>query len=156
MLQPIDPAQSFVLSRSPPRRPTEPCADRRAGHLQGGPGGAQNKWATTYANAVTKVTFVAGVPVVPPANDGPVPVMMASELSLARSGALDADLLAQRPFYGTDFTRPLLFLEDGQYYSNLAADRPDRRSVGRDERDRQLSRPAVALAVHSSGIRSPA
>jgi hypothetical protein len=48
--------------------------------------------------------------------------MLASELSLARSGAIDTDLLAQRQFYGTDYTRPLLFMEDGEYYSNLAAD----------------------------------
>jgi hypothetical protein len=86
------------------------------------PAALQNKWATNYASAVTKVKFAGGVPVVPPANDGPVPVMLASELSLARSGAIDTDLLAQRQFYGTDYTRPLLFMEDGQYYSNLAAD----------------------------------
>jgi hypothetical protein len=67
------------------------------------------------------VKFAGGAPVVPPANDGPVPVMLASELSLARSGAIDTDLLAQRQFYGTDYTRPLLFMEDGQYYSNLAS-----------------------------------
>ena len=30
------------------------------------------------------------------------------------------DLLAQHPFYGTDFTKPLLFLEDGSYFSTLA------------------------------------
>ena len=47
--------------------------------------------------------------------------MIATELTLARSGALDADLLAQHPFYGTDFTKPLLFLEDGSYFSNLAS-----------------------------------
>jgi hypothetical protein len=29
---------------------------------------------------------------------------MAGELTLARSGALDTDLLAQQPFYGTNFT----------------------------------------------------
>ena len=46
--------------------------------------------------------------------------MMASELNMARSGALDADLLAQRQFYGTDFTKPLLFIDDGAYYANLA------------------------------------
>jgi hypothetical protein len=46
--------------------------------------------------------------------------MMAIELNMARSGALDADLLAQRPFYGTDFTKPLLFIADGAYYANLA------------------------------------
>ena len=46
--------------------------------------------------------------------------MMADELTLARSGALDADLLAQQPFYGTNFTKPLLFIEDGQYFSTKA------------------------------------
>ena len=40
---------------------------------------------------------------------------------MARSGALDSDLLAQRQFYGTDFTKPLLFIADGAYYANLAA-----------------------------------
>jgi hypothetical protein len=46
--------------------------------------------------------------------------MLATELTLARSGAIDAALSAQQPFYGTDFTKPLLFLEDGQYYANQA------------------------------------
>jgi hypothetical protein len=46
--------------------------------------------------------------------------MMASELTLARSGALDTDLLAQQPFYGTNFTKPLLFIEDGSYFVNKA------------------------------------
>ena len=41
-------------------------------------------------------------------------------MTLARSGALDADLIANQAFYGTDFTRPLLFLEDGQYFSDKA------------------------------------
>jgi len=80
----------------------------------------QVKWATNYGNAVAKVRFVNGSPVLPKAADGPVPVMLATELTLARSGAIDTDLLAQRPFYGTDFTKPLLFLEDGQYYAGLA------------------------------------
>jgi hypothetical protein len=47
--------------------------------------------------------------------------MLATELTLARSGAVDTDLLAQRQFYGTDFTKPLLFLADGDYYNKLAA-----------------------------------
>jgi hypothetical protein len=84
------------------------------------PASLQNKWATNYGNAVTKVRFVNGAPVVPKANDGPVPVLLAAELALAQSGAIDADLLAQQPFYGTDYTKPLLFLEDGSYFASLA------------------------------------
>jgi len=50
----------------------------------------------------------------------PVPAMLATELTLARSGAIDADLSGAQPFYGTDFTKPLLFLNDGAYYANQA------------------------------------
>ena len=56
----------------------------------------------------------------PVGNYGPVPVMLGTELTLARSGAIDADLSGAQPFYGTDFTKPLLFLEDGAYYANQA------------------------------------
>jgi hypothetical protein len=40
---------------------------------------------------------------------------------MARSGALDASMLGKQPFYGTNFTEPLLFLEDGAYFSTKAA-----------------------------------
>jgi hypothetical protein len=39
---------------------------------------------------------------------------------MARSGALDGALLSSRQFYGTDYTKPLLFIADGQYLANLA------------------------------------
>jgi hypothetical protein len=66
------------------------------------------------------VTFKGGTPVLPPGNYGPVAILLSTELTQARSGALDTDLLAQRPFYGTNFTKPLLFLEDGSYFASLA------------------------------------
>jgi Cytochrome b(N-terminal)/b6/petB len=119
--QPIDSAQSFVLQPLAATAPGNHALTAALAVYNAAPAALQDKWATNYGNAVTKVKFVGGVPVVPPANDGPVPVMLASELSLARSGAIDTDLLAQRQFYGTNYTKPLLFMEDGQYYSNLAS-----------------------------------
>jgi hypothetical protein len=118
--QPIDAAQTFVLEPLSMTAPTDPQLKAALAVYNAAPFALQNKWATNYGNAVTKVTFAGGTPVVPAANDGPVPVMLATELTLARSGAIDADLSAQQPFYGTDFTKPLLFLEDGQYYANQA------------------------------------
>ena len=47
--------------------------------------------------------------------------MLATEYTMGRSGALDTDLLAQRDFYGTNFTKPLLFMGDGAYFSGKAA-----------------------------------
>jgi len=119
--QPIDTAQAFVLAPLAAVAPTNLPLRAALAVYNAAPAAIQNKWATNYANVVTKVKFAGGVPVVPPANDGPVPVMLANELALARSGAIDADLLAQRQFYGTDYTKPLLFMEDGQYYANLAS-----------------------------------
>jgi hypothetical protein len=121
--QPItDTAQTFVLSPLSKAAATDPALTSALATYNAASPAQQLKWATNYGNAVTKVTFSNGTPVVPSANDGPVPVMLATELTLARSGAIDADLVAQQPFYGTDFTKPLLFLEDGSYVASQATD----------------------------------
>ncbi len=118
--QPIDPAKTFVLDPLAKAAPTDPPLAAALARYNAASAAQQNKWASNYDAAVQKVTGTNSAPVVPAADDGPVPVMMAAELTLARSGALDGDLSAQQPFYGTDFTRPLLFLADGQYYANQA------------------------------------
>lgn len=79
----------------------------------------QQNWDTAYGNALGKATVSGGAVVVAKANDGPVPALMDSELVIAESGGLDADLLSSTPFYGTDYTKPLLFMEDGAYLGNV-------------------------------------
>ena len=118
--QPIDPAQTFVLQPLAKTAPTDPALAAALAIYNAASADQQNKWATNYLNAMTKVKFVNGTPVLPAGNYGPVPAMLATELTLARSGAIDADLSGSQPFYGTDFTKPLLFLEDGAYYANQA------------------------------------
>ena len=120
VLEPINVAESFVLSPLSKVAPTEPNLAGALATYQSASASQQSRWSQSYLNAVTKVTFHNGAPTVPQAADGPVPVLIATELNLARSGALDADLLAQRPFYGTDFTKPLLFMEDGSYFASVA------------------------------------
>jgi len=121
--QPIDAAQTFVLQPLSTVTPTNPALAAALATYNAASPTQQNKWATNYLNALAKVKFVNGTPVVPAGNYGPVPAMLATELALGRSGAIDTDLLAQRQFYGTDFTKPLLFLNDGAYYANLATAR---------------------------------
>ena len=54
---------------------------------------------------------------------GPLPVMMASLLAIARSGGLDGYLVtSDNSFYATDYTKPLLFMGDGGYVASLAED----------------------------------
>ncbi len=118
--EPIDAAQTFVLSPLSKLSPTDPAVARALHSYNVAPANVQKGWANAYLAAVTHVVFHEGAPAVPRANDGPVPALLDTELTLARSGALDADLVAQQPFYGTNFTKPLLFLEDGNYFSSLA------------------------------------
>ncbi len=117
---PIDAAKTFVLSPLGIDARDDPRLRAALDSYEAAPPARQKAWAGAYLKAEKKVTFSSGVPRVPAAADGPVPSLMRAELSMARSGALDADLLAQQPFYGTNYTKPLLFLEDGNYFSNLA------------------------------------
>ncbi|HUZ51950.1 MAG TPA: cytochrome b N-terminal domain-containing protein [Streptosporangiaceae bacterium] len=120
--QPINAAKDFVLSPLSTEARTAPVLATALAAYNAASPAQQNKWATAYANATAptaqKVPFNNGNLNLPAA--GPVPVMMSSELAMARSGSLDTDLLAQRQFYGTDFTKPLLFIADGGYYIGQA------------------------------------
>ena len=118
--QPIDPAQDFVIVPLTQTAPINPAVRAALATYNAASADQQNKWATNYVNAAPKIKFVGGLPVLPPGNYGPVPVMLAAQLVLAQSGAIDADLIAQRQFYGTDYTKPLLFLADGGYYVDQA------------------------------------
>ncbi|HEX6933785.1 MAG TPA: cytochrome b N-terminal domain-containing protein, partial [Streptosporangiaceae bacterium] len=121
--QPVNTARVFVLDPLSSLSKTTPALATALATYNAATPAQQNKWATAYANATTpgakKVPFRGGNLNLPAA--GPVPVMMSYELAMARSGSLDSDLLAQRQFYGTDFTKPLLFIADGGYYNDLAA-----------------------------------
>jgi hypothetical protein len=119
--QPINSAHVFVLAPLKKDASTDPTLAVALDRYNGASEARRAAWNTAYAKAVIKLTFSGGRAVVPAAHDGPVPVLIATELTLARSGALDADLISNEGFYGTDFTKPLLFLEDGQYFSNQAA-----------------------------------
>jgi hypothetical protein len=110
--QPVNSATLFVLDPLAVQARTSPALAAALASYETAPAAQQLKWATAYDKATapgaTKVPFNAGDLSLPSA--GPVPVLMAGELAMARSGALDADLLAQRQFYGTDYTKPLLFI----------------------------------------------
>ena len=54
------------------------------------------------------------------ATTGPIPVLMANLMGVARSGGLDGLLLAGGHFFETNYTKPLLFMGDGGYLAGLA------------------------------------
>src|SRR5262252_4916109 len=120
--QPVDSAKLFVLDPLAVQAKTDPPLAAALATYTSASAAQQVSWATAYDKATApdakKVPFNGGTLNLPAA--GPVPVMMAAELTMARSGALDSDLLAQRQFYGSDYTKPLLFIADGGYYNQLA------------------------------------
>ena len=118
--QPLHPAQDFVLRPLSTIASTTPAVATALTTYRAAFPAQQLKWANAYAAAVLKVKFVNDAPVVPAAADGPVPALMSNELTMARSGALDASLISKEPFYGTNFTAPLLFMNDGAYFGDHA------------------------------------
>jgi hypothetical protein len=119
--QSINSAQTFVLSPLSKIAPIDKNLNVALNTYNNASSAMQQKWNQAYLNAVANVEFnTNGTPIVPKTNDGPVPVLVSTELTLAQSGVIDADLLAQQPFYGTNYTKPLLFIEDGNYFSSVA------------------------------------
>src|SRR5215472_3718970 len=118
--QPINSAQTFVISPLSKLAPTTPPLAAALSTYNTASAAQRLSWATAYDRAMTsnKVPFNNGLLKVPAA--GPVPVMMFYELKAAQSGTIDADLLTQNKFYGTNYTKPLLFIADGGYYADLA------------------------------------
>lgn len=118
--QRINPAQDFVLKPLETIAPSNPKLASALKRYTSAPSNLQHQWDANYLNAISNINFKGSQPIVPKANYGPVAVLVASELSMAQSGAIDANLLAQQPFYGSNYTKPLLFIEDGNYFSTKA------------------------------------
>ena len=119
----VDPAQDFVLK---PLQAASAGNTDLAGALSQYSGASDKQrsaWLDAYTKALQKATTDdSGQVVVASGDYGPLPVMMASLLQIARAGALDGYLLGNGGFYQTDYTRPLLFMGDGTYLSSLAGD----------------------------------
>ncbi|MDH6574701.1 hypothetical protein [Kitasatospora sp. MAP5-34] len=115
---PVDTAEDFVLR--PLRQAPEPAEVSAAlTAWTAAPADRQQAWTSAYSDALGKAPD--GDPAkVEPGDYGPVPVLTSRLLALAQAGALDGQLLAQGRFYQTDYTRPMLFLNDGTYLADQA------------------------------------
>ncbi len=117
---PINAPYDFVIQ---PLRmiPDQPTLQREVSAYRRASAKTQNGWTAAYTNALAKASARTDGPVaVPPGNYGPVAPMMSALLALAQSGGLDGDLLTSAQFYQTDFTKPLMFLEDGNALNDRA------------------------------------
>jgi hypothetical protein len=119
---PIDTAKDFVLKPLGFAAVGNPTLTRALGTYNAATSDQQQTWLTNYSNALADATVVNGEVSVAAGTYGPVPNLMTGMLGLARTGALDGLLLSSGSLYQTDFTKPLLFMGDGNYLPGLAAD----------------------------------
>jgi len=115
---PIDAANNYVIAPLQ-TLPDQPALDAAITTYTSAPSSQQANWTTAYEKAVADAAFAQGGLKVPSGAYGPVAPMISALTSMARSGALDDALLSSRQFYGTDYTKPLLFIADGTYLDNL-------------------------------------
>ncbi len=112
---PIDTATAFVIG---PLKTLHPAPAALATWSAASPAD-QSRWVTDYSQALADDQGTTP----PPASSGdfgPVPAMIDSLTSMARTGALDGALASQGGFYNLNLTPAILFLGDGTYFQNLA------------------------------------
>jgi hypothetical protein len=119
---PIDTAKDFVLQPLGFAAVGNPTLTAALQTYQAATPDQQTTWLTNYSTALADATVANDQVSVAAGEYGPVPDLMTGLLGLARTGALDGLLLQSGNLYQTDFTKPLLFMGDGEYLPNLAAD----------------------------------
>jgi hypothetical protein len=125
---PINTAEDYVI-RPLETIPNDPTLARALAEYRAAPEKTRRAWGEAYAKPLAEYAAAeeenkalpktvsldpsSGEVSVQATGTGPVPAMMASLLSLAKSGGLDGSLLTSRQFFQTDYTKPLLFMADG-------------------------------------------
>ena len=117
---PVDTANDFVLAPLRLQAQHDPALAAALAQWDAASSDQQGKWTSAYEKALADATYADGQIQLAPGDYGPLPVMMDSLMAMAQSGALDNALLASKSFYGTDYTKPLLFIADGQFLADKA------------------------------------
>jgi hypothetical protein len=108
---PLNPSKSFILD--PLQTVTgQPALTAALARFEAASPAKRAAWEKAYGVALAKAHMVDNRLVVPKAAFGPVGKMLESLLGMARSGALDAQLLTHSSFYTTNYTKPIMFLGD--------------------------------------------
>jgi len=116
----INTAKAFVLDPLK-TQPFQPVLARALKEWSAASSSARDTWVADYTKGATHMKWINGAVVVRAPKSGPVPVFINELTDMARTGALDTVLTNEGNFYTTNYTLPLLFLEDGNYLGDQAA-----------------------------------
>jgi hypothetical protein len=118
----VDQPRDFVINPLKQAAGTDAQLRSDISSWEAGSADQQSKWHDTYATALKDAKVADGKVTVADGDYGPVAAMLGRLVQLAQTGALDGLLLSSNHFYQTDYTKPLLFINDGGYVSSLAQD----------------------------------
>lgn len=109
---PVNTAQDYVLGPLSQVAPTNPAWKSALDRFNRASAQQQTSWENAYDKVLGKAKEQPPNLSVPSCSCGPVPTMMTALLRLGQRGAMDGLLLANNRFYQTDYTRPLLFMQN--------------------------------------------
>ena len=109
---PVNTAQDYVLGPLAQVAPTNPTWKAALAQFNGASSQQQAAWENAYDAALAKATGSGSQLSVPACACGPIPTMLSALLELGQQGAMDGLLLTNGHFYQTDYTRPLLFMQN--------------------------------------------
>lgn len=118
---PIDTAQDYVLGPLSQVIPTNSALKNALTRYQAASTKQQTAWTDAYDKALKKAREAPPNLAVPSCACGPVSTMMGMMLKLGQSGAMDGLLLTSNHFYRTDYTRPLLFMQNDAVQAHAQA-----------------------------------
>lgn len=109
---PTDTAKEFVLQPLQQGAVTSPSLTRSLQTFNGASAKQQAAWEDAYNKVLGKATTHGANLSVASCACGPIPGMMLGLLRMGQSGAMDGLLMQSKGFYQTDYTRPLLFMQN--------------------------------------------
>lgn len=108
---PIDTAKVFVLEPLSVL-PSEPTLTSALATYEHATKATEDRWISNYQARLAKLPLGSSAVISSMPSAGPVPVLMTNLLTMAQSGALDAQLLTKSSFYTTNYTNPIMFIGD--------------------------------------------
>ncbi|HEX6509893.1 MAG TPA: cytochrome B6, partial [Chloroflexota bacterium] len=118
---PVDTAQAFVLGPLEQAAATNPTLKAELARFNAASSKQQAAWEDAYNNALARAKESPPNVSVPACACGPVAPMMMALLREGQSGAMDGLLLTSGHFYQTDYTRPLLFMQNDAVAAKAAS-----------------------------------
>jgi len=116
----VDTAQAFVLQPLQQAAAGDATVARALSTLNAADDTQRSAWYDAYTAALGDAKVDNGQVAVVAGDYGPLPALTDRLLNLAQTGALDGLLLVSGNFYETDYTKPLLYMGDGEYIHTLA------------------------------------